>query len=58
MKIIRRFAMKTLFKLIFKLIWRGIVAVASAVGIVLALNKFSPDTLDSLNGWLKDQRND
>ena len=48
--------MGKIIKFIFKLIFRFALALASAAGVLLALNKFSPDTLDSLNGWLKEQR--
>ncbi|MBQ4464022.1 MAG: hypothetical protein II915_06370 [Eubacterium sp.] len=50
--------MKSLFKFIFKLIWKAILAAGATAGILFALNKFAPDVFDSIIGWFKDQRDD
>ena len=50
--------MKTLFKFIFKLIWKAVLAVGATAGILFLLNKFVPETFDSIIGWFKDQRDD
>ena len=51
-------AMKSLIKFLFKLIFRVALGLATTFGVLYALNKFAPDTLDSLVDWLKEQRDD
>ena len=50
--------MGKLIKFVFKLAFRLAFVAAAAAGALYALNKFAPDTLDSLMDWLKEQRED
>ena len=50
--------MGRLIKFLFKMTFRLAFCAAIAAGAVYLLNKFAPDTLDSLTDWLKEQRED
>ena len=50
--------MKTLFKLLSKLIWKATLAVGATAGILYVLNKFVPEKFDAIIGWFKEQRDD
>lgn len=57
-KKVRGKIMKTLFKFLFKLIWKLSILAAAMCAVVYLLNKFAPDTFDSLTDWIKEQRDE
>ena len=50
--------MKTLLKLIFKLIWKLLLLAGAICGVAFLMNKFAPEVLDALTDWLKEQRDE
>ncbi|MBO4396393.1 MAG: hypothetical protein J5819_08620 [Eubacterium sp.] len=50
--------MRTLIKLIFKLIWKLMILAGAICGVAYLMNKFTPEIMDALTDWLKERRDD
>ncbi len=50
--------MKTLIKLIAKLVWKLLILAGAICGVAFLMNKFAPEVLDALTDWLKERRDD